>query len=59
MGADALLRTTVFEPEECQDLTIDTGVTSLKAEENPALSEIVACVDHNYRLTTYTLKNGL
>ena len=56
---DALTRALVFEPKECQDLTIGTAVTFLKAEADPALSEIIACIHCNYRLTTYALKDGL
>ena len=55
--ADSLSRAPAFEPEGCQNLTIDTAVTCL--EENPALLEIVACIDRSYRLIAYTLKNGL
>lgn len=52
--ADALSRTPVFEPKECQDLTIDTTATCLKAKGNPALNKIV----HNYHLITYKIKDG-
>ena len=34
-------------------------MTSLNAEESLALSEIIACIDLNYLLITYTLKDGL
>ena len=56
---DALSRAPVFELEECQDLTIDTAVTCLKAEADPALTEIIAEIDHNNRLVTYAIKDGL
>ena len=52
---DAHSRALVFEPEECEDLTIDTAVTCLKADRNPALNEVIAFIEHNYHLVTYDI----
>ena len=49
----------VFEPEECQDLTINTTLTCLKSEADPALDKIIAGIDRNYRLVTYAIKDRL
>ena len=56
--ADALF-CFVFEPDECEDLTINTAVMCLRAERNPALTEVIAAIDRNYHLITYTIKDSL
>ena len=40
-----LSRAPVFEPEEYEDLSINTAMTCLKAERNPGVNEITSCID--------------